>query len=75
MDTPFDFGPEGKGRIVYIKTIEVADLPQELQAQAGGLKHLYAVCTPEGEQLALVHDRNLAFVLARQNDLAPVTVH
>jgi len=28
-----------------------------------------------GERLALVADRKLAFLLARQNDLAPVTVH
>ncbi len=31
--------------------------------------------TQNGEQLALVEDRRLAFVLARQNDMAPVTVH
>jgi len=28
-----------------------------------------------GAQLALVADRKLAFVLARQHDLAPVPVH
>jgi len=28
-----------------------------------------------GERLALVRDRKLAFILARQNDLTPVTVH
>ena len=29
----------------------------------------------EGQQLALVADRRMAFILARQNDLEPVTVH
>jgi len=38
-------------------------------------KQLYAVHDAEGEQLALVADRRMAFVLARQNDLSPVTVH
>jgi len=73
MNTPFDFGP--RGNIVYIKPVDVADLPKEVQAEAGGIKQLYAVCTEHGEQLALVRDRNMAFFLARQNDLAPVTVH
>ncbi|WP_457649183.1 DUF1150 family protein [Profundibacter sp.] len=73
MDTPFDFGT--KGNIVYIKPVDVADLPKEVQAEAGDIKQLYAVCTEDGEQLALVRDRNMAFFLARQNDLAPVTVH
>jgi hypothetical protein len=39
------------------------------------LKKLYAVHSDQGERLALVKDRNLAFVLARQNDLSPVTAH
>ncbi|PIV78887.1 MAG: DUF1150 domain-containing protein, partial [Rhodobacteraceae bacterium CG17_big_fil_post_rev_8_21_14_2_50_63_15] len=29
----------------------------------------------EGERLALVRDRRLAFMLARQNNMEPVTVH
>ena len=34
-----------------------------------------AVHNTEGERLALVNNRRLAFVLARQHDLSPVTVH
>ena len=30
---------------------------------------------PDGERLALVRDRQLAFFLARQNELTPVSVH
>jgi hypothetical protein len=41
----------------------------------GDLTTLYAVHTAEGERLALVKDRNLAFLLARQNNMEPVTVH
>lgn len=74
MNTPFDFNDEGH-RIVYVKTVDVADLPEEVRAGAGGREHLYAVHDSDGQQLALVADRKLAFVLARQNDLAPVAVH
>ena len=61
--------------IVYVKAVHVADLPQDVRDQAGDLDQLYAVHNEEGEQLALVADRKLAFVLARQHDLAPVAVH
>lgn len=77
MNTPFefkDFNGEGR-RIVYVKAVDVNDLPAEVQAEAGGREHLYAVHDAEGQQLALVADRRLAFALARQNDFAPVTVH
>ena len=40
-----------------------------------GLDRLYAVHRPDGERLALVRDREMAFALARQNDLAPVNAH
>lgn len=75
MNATFEFGAEDKSKIVYIKSIEVAELPDELREQAGDIKQLYAVCTEAGEQLAFVKDRDMAFVLARQNDLAPVAVH
>ncbi len=74
MNTPFDFNQDGR-RIVYVKEVDVADLPEEVRAEAGGREHLYAVHDSEGQQLALVADRRMAFVLARQNDLDPVTVH
>ncbi|GAA0291235.1 DUF1150 family protein [Rhodovulum strictum] len=75
MDTKTDFLPGGGERIVYIRSVRVADLPEEVQREAEGLKALYALHAPNGERLALVRDRKLAFVLARQNDLAPVNVH
>jgi hypothetical protein len=75
MDTPFDFGPEQGDRIVYVRPVPVAELPEALQAQAAGLSVIYAVHRPDGERLALVRDRALAFALARQHDLAPVNAH
>lgn len=75
MDTKYDALPRGGDRIVYVRPVKVAELPEDVQAQAGGLDELYALHDSSGERLALVSDRRLAFVLARQNDLAPVNVH
>lgn len=74
MNTPYNFD-QIDNRIVYVKAVDVADLPEEVQAEAGELNRLYAVHDAEGQQLALVADRRMAFVLARQNDYAPVAVH
>ncbi|WP_170570980.1 DUF1150 family protein [Ruegeria sp.] len=74
MNTPIEINTEGD-RIVYVKTVDVADLPRDLRDQAGDLDQLYAVHDSDGQQLALVADRKLAFVLARQHDLSPVAVH
>lgn len=75
MDVKFEGIPEGETRIVYVRPVNVADLPAEVQAQIGGLTTIYAVHDADGDRLALVRDRKLAFALARQNDLAPVNVH
>lgn len=75
MDTKYDFGQLGDERIVYVRRVNVADLPEDLQEAAEGEKNLYAVHSAEGERLALVKNRNLAFLLARQHDYAPVAVH
>lgn len=60
---------------VYVKPVLVASLPAPLREQAGELETIFAVHDAEGQQLALVADRDLAFVLARQYDRVPVTVH
>ena len=75
MNTPYEFDGIDEERIVYVRPVAVADLPDEVREQAAGIDQLFAVHSADGERLALVRDRNLAFVLARQNDLAPVNVH
>ncbi|MRX50311.1 DUF1150 family protein [Paracoccus sp. S-4012] len=75
MNMKHDFAPEEMGNTVYVRPVAVDTLPQEVQQQLVGLETLYAVHGADGERLALVRDRGLAFVLARQNDLAPVSVH
>ena len=76
MNNSFESVPSfGDSDIVYVRTVPVAELPEEVREAAGGAKELYAVHSAEGERLALVKNRDLAFMLARQNDLAPVSVH
>lgn len=74
MQEPFDTVPKAD-RIVYVKPVDVTDLPDEVKQRVDGLEQLYAVHDSDGQQLALVADRKLAFRLARQNDYAPVNVH
>jgi len=75
MDTPYEFEETGPHRIVYIRPVDVADLPEDMRDQADGRDHIYAVHAEDGERLALVRDRAVAFALARSNDFAPVAVH
>lgn len=72
---PQTMNPETTDRTVYVKSILVTDLPREVRDQAEGLELLYAVHDAQGQQLALVGDRKLAFMLAREHDYAPVMVH
>ena len=64
-----------KDRIVYVRPVLAEDLPSELRDQIEEGETLYAVHKSDGERLALVKDRQMAFMLARQNDLSPVAVH
>lgn len=75
MDTKYDFGDSEDQRIAYVRPVAVSDLPDEVREQLGEVEVLYAVHSADGTRLALVKDRNMAFVLARQNDMDPVAVH
>lgn len=61
--------------IVYVRPIKACDLPDEIHNQLPGVTDLYAIHHEEGERLALATDRTMAFVVARQNDMEPVSVH
>ena len=74
MNTPYQFEDQNHPT-VYVKTVDVADLPRDVQKEVGEIEHLYAVHDANGQQLALVANRALAFTLARQNDFSPVAVH
>jgi hypothetical protein len=75
MQERYNFGQAQERAIVYVRPVDVADLPEDLREQVGDLTRLYAVHNAEGERLALVENRSLAFQVARQNNMDPVTVH
>ena len=65
---------ENDQRIVYVREVKTADLPEEVRSKTS-LDHLYAIHAHNGAVLALVPDRAQAFVVARQNEFSPVSVH
>ena len=75
MQSKYDFSHYDTDGLVYIKTVEVSDLPLNLQQEVEPGKRLYSLHRPDGERMAIVQDRKLAFMLAREHDLTPLTVH
>lgn len=79
MNAQYPFNTDQTDRLVYVRPVAVEELPDEVQdevrEQADGAETLFAVHNSDGERLALVADRQMAFILARQNDFAPVNVH
>ncbi len=74
-ELPLDDDAGKGGQIVYVRPATTGELPQELRQQIHGADGLYSVHDEEGQRLALVRGRDLAFFLARQNDMTPVNVH
>tara|TARA_R110002072_G_scaffold100327_2_gene220939 strand:- start:106 stop:333 length:228 start_codon:yes stop_codon:yes gene_type:complete len=75
MNTEYKLADHADDRLVYVKPVAVSDLPDEVREQAGDMKQLFAVHNSHGEQLALVANRRLAFALALENDMSPMTLH
>lgn len=75
MNSKFDFGPETADTTVYIRRVALETLPEDVRKQVPDADALYAVHGVDGERLALVKDRSMAFMLARQNEMTPVSVH
>lgn len=75
MNMKHEFPNVADGNVVYVRRVAMDSLPDEVRQQAPGLESLYAVHGIDGERLALVRDRQMAFFLARQNELTPVSVH
>lgn len=61
--------------MVYVRSVLVTDLPDDLRDQVEGLEMIYSVHRANGDRVALVANRKLAFALAAQNDMAAVSVH
>ena len=75
MDQPFDFEAQGLPATVYVRAMAPEELPGDVLSTADEETSFYGVYSEEGEPLAIVPDRTLAFVVARQNALRPVSVH
>ena len=75
MNTESKLADRSDDRLVYVKPVALSELPKEVREQAGDVKQLFALHNSDGEQLALVANRRLAFALARENDMSPMAVH
>ena len=73
MSDPFD-KTDAAERIVYIRSVDTDEIPE---ARANGVTadHVYAIHDASGNRLAVLSDRGAAFIVARQNQLTPVSVH
>lgn len=76
------FAELGGKRLVYVRSVQARDVMDELVDEHGELMFdveenqvLYAVHTSDGQRVALVGDRALAFASARQYEMNPVSAH
>lgn len=65
--------PEAERPIVYIRSVNKNELSNAKEIAADG--PFYAIHDAEGRPLALFDDRAAAFVLARSQNMRPVSVH
>ena len=70
------------GKTVYIRAVkaldvidEIEDDLNELEVEVASSDILYSVHAADGERLAIIGDRELAFAAARQHEMDPVSVH
>ena len=74
MQTPYDLKDVGRN-IVYLKPVATADLPADVQEQAGDQETLFALHNGNGEQVALVASPRIASHLAAEHSMELVTLH
>ncbi|MEM1397432.1 MAG: DUF1150 family protein, partial [Pseudomonadota bacterium] len=77
-----EFAELGGKKLVYVRPVAVADVADDLVDDESDLTIdlpddavLYSVHAANGERIALVGDRALAFAAARQHEMNPVSVH
>lgn len=80
--TEREFAELGGRKLVYVRTVLARDVREELIDEDGDTvidvpeeTTLYSVHSADGERIALVGDRELAFAAARQHEMNPVSVH
>ena len=80
--TAAEFAELGGRRLVYVRTVVARDVWDDLVDEDGDRladvpedTTLYSVHSADGERIALVGNRDLAFAAARQHEMNPVSVH
>lgn len=63
------------GSTAYIRRVSRHALPEDLQDAVPAGIEIWGVHDAEGHCIALTQARSMAFTVARQNDLRPVSVH
>jgi hypothetical protein len=51
MNVKFNFEHENLDRVVYVRAVDVSELPADVQAQLSEEEHVYAIHSEDGEQL------------------------
>ena len=76
MEQNYNFDGLYEKGLVYVKSISSSELPidvqQEILEEQGPL---YALHNSTGDRIAVVSGRDAAFIVERQNDFNPVSVH
>ncbi len=67
--------PQDDAPVAYIRMVARDALPKDVQEKTKGMDQIYSIHDAEGQVLALVNDRDRAFVVARMNEMQPVSVH
>ena len=62
-------------KIVYLKPVDKADLPDDIIEDTADIDQLWSVHNSDGEQLALIGDLAQAYDLAREFEYSPQTLH
>ncbi|MEL7488942.1 MAG: DUF1150 family protein [Pseudomonadota bacterium] len=77
-----EFAELGGRKLVYVRTVIARDVIDDLAEEDGAATldipenaTLYSVHSADGERIALVGDRDIAFAAARQHEMNPVSVH
>lgn len=80
--TQREFAELGGRKLVYVRAVMVRDVKDDLLDEGGDALFeapedatLYSIHSADGERIALVGDRDLAFAAARQHEMNPVSVH
>jgi len=61
--------------VVYIRSIERAELPSEILETVAETVPLFAVFAEDGQQIAVVEDQEIAFELAKEHQFSLHSVH